>query len=372
MTQMGASSRDLIIPPATPNNPYPDYPREVDDAYILPDRILPQPEGIVSSITGFVNCIQVYQTMEELVRIELAHGMSAYAWDQQKQHLHSALLKVKEVAETFPPELKIDLKALSRVRFPYMQTDQEGASNIPAYQYVPPAYPNNQPNHDVRRLFAVDESKKRSLQHEIQKANIYASVVATRSHYVERYFMLRDVYLNNQRAKAQADASGGSIVYRTAAAADFSSSSLAAAAVQAAAEQAPDETDQLFLEERESIVQDFFSVLLSIDQHNMEPNGGSLISKIRQVACTLLSDRADRKEEHELRKEEYLRGFLEVLTRLEKTGMAPATAPPGQSQGAGAGATMTVDDEEQELRNWADLREQQQIMARTGFYGLVE
>lgn len=361
MTQMGASSRDLIIPPSTPNNPYPDYPREVDDAYILADRILPQPEGVVSTITGFVRCIQVYQTMEELVRIELAHGMAAYAWDQQKQHLHSALLKVKEVSEMFPPELKVDLNALSPVKFPYLQNDQDGQGNLPAYQYVPPAYPNNQPNHDVRLLFAVDESKKRSMQYEIQKANIYASVVATRSHYVERYFLLRDVYLNNQRAKAQADTSG-SIVYRTAAAADFSSSSLAAAAVQAAADQAPDETDQLFLAERESIVQDFFSVLLSIDQHNMEPNGGSLISKIRQVACTLLSDRADRKGEQELRNEEYLRGFLEVLTRLEKTG----TAAVGQSAG-----TMTVDDEEQELRNWADLREQQQMMARTGFYGVL-
>lgn len=364
MTQMGASSRDLIIPPSTPNNAYPDYPREVDDACILADRILPQPEGVVSTITGFVHCIQVYQTMEELVRIELAHGMSAYAWDQQKQHLHGALLKVKEVAENLPPELQVDLNA-PPVRFPYVKTDQEGSSNIPAYQYVPPAYPNNQPNHDVRLLFAADESKKRSMQYEIQKANIYASVVATRSHYVERYLSLRDAHLNNQRAKAQADTSG-SIVYRTAAAADFSSSSLAAAAVQAAAEQAPDETDQLFMAERESIVQNFFRVLLSIDQCNIEPNGGSLISKIRQVACTLLSDRADRKGEHELRNEEYLRGFLEILTRLEKTGTGTAPAPVGQSAG-----TMTVDDEEQELRNWADLREQQQMMSRTGFYGLV-
>lgn len=303
--------------------------------------------------------------MEELVRIELAHGMSAYAWDQQKQHLHSALLKVKEVAENLPPELKVDLNALSPVKFPYPQTENEGSNKIPAYQYVPPAYPNNQPNHDVRRLFAVDESKKRSMQYEIQKANIYASIVATRSHYVERYLSLRDSYINNQRIKAQTDAPG-SIVYRTAAAADFSSSSLAAAAVQAAAEQAPDETDQLFLAERESIVQNFFSVLLSIEQCNLEPNGGSLISKIRQVACTLLSDRAEHKGEHELRNEEYLRGFLEILTRLEKSGTGSA-APAAVGQSVG---NMTQDDEEEELRNWATLREQQQMMARTGFYGI--
>lgn len=356
---MNASSRDLIIPPATPNSSYPDYPREVDDAYILADRILPQPENTVSTLTGFVKCIQVYQTMDDLVRIELAHGISAYPWDQQKQYLHNGLLKAKEVAESIPPELKVDMRALSPVKFPFPKAGQDGSS---VYQYVPPAYPNHQPNHDVRHLFAADESKKRSLQYEIQKANIYASLLATRSHYVERYLSLRDIHLNNQRAKAQADATG-SIVYRTAA--DLSSSSLAAAAVQAAADQAHDETDNLFLEEREEVVQNLFSVLMSIDQCNMEPNGGSLISKIRQVACTLLSDRADRKGEHELRNEEYLKAFIDILTLLEKTGTGTVPAPFGQSTG-----TMTTEDEEQELRNWADLREQQAQLAQNGGFGL--
>lgn len=348
MSQLGASSRDLIIPPATPNNTYPDYPREVDDAYILADRILPQPEGTVSKLTGFVKCVQVYQTMDDLVRIELAHGIAVYAWDQQKHYLHNALLEVKKISESLPFELRVDMKSASL------------KADVSAYEYVPPAYPNNQPNHDVRHLFAQDESKKRSVQYEIQKANIYASLLATRSHYVEQYSSLRDIHLTHQRAKAQADASG-SIVYRTAA--DFSSSSLAAAAVQAAAEQAHDDTDNMFLAEREAVVLDFFSVLMSIDQANMEPNGGSLISKIRQVACTLLNDRADRKGEHELRSEGYLKAFLEILTRLEKTGTgsAPAPVPVGESAG-----TMTAEDEEQELRNWADLREQQQKMARTG------
>lgn len=345
---MGASSRDLIIPPSTPNNTYPNYPREVDDAYILADRILPQPEGIVSKLTGFVKCVQVYQTMDDLVRIELAHGIAVYAWDQQKHYLHNALLEVKKISESLPFELRVDMKFASQ------------KADVSAYEYVPPAYPNNQPNHDVRHLFAQDESKKRSVQYEIQKANIYASILATRSHYVEKYFSLRDLHLNNQRAKAQADASA-SIVYRTAA--DFSSSSLAAAAVQAAAEQAHDDVDKMFLAEREEVVADFFSVLVSIRQDDMEPNGGSLISKIRQVACTLLSDRADRKGERELRNEGYLKAFLEILTRLEKTGTGSAPAPAvGESTG-----TMTAEDEEQELRNWADLREQQQMIARDGF-----
>lgn len=286
--------------------------------------------------------------MDDIVRIELAHGISAYNWEQQKQYLSTALLKVKEIDESLPPELRVDMRAPMSARSPFAND----------YRYVPPAYPDRQPTHDVRHLFAEDESKKRSVQYEIQKANIYASLLATRAHYVEQYMTLRDIYLENKRAEAQTHVTG-SIVYRTAP--DLSSSSLAAAAVQAVAEQTNDNIDEMFMGEREEVVPNLFVMLMSIDQYNMEPNGGSLITKIRQIAGMLLGDRADRKGQYELRNEEYLRVFLEILTRLEKTGTgAPSTA----GQGTG---TMTSEDEEQELRNWVDLREQQQRLARTGF-----
>lgn len=304
----------------------------------------------MSTLTGFVKCIQIYQTMDDVVRIELAHGISAYTWEQQKQYLSTALLKVKEIGESLPPELRLDMNAPVSARSPF-------ASD---YRYVPPAYPNQQPTHDVRHLFAEDESKKRSVQYEIQKANVYASFLGTRAHYVEQYMALRDIYVDKKRAEAQSNASG-SVVYRTAP--DLSSSSLAAAAVQAVAEQTNDSIDEMFMGEREEVVPSLFTMLMSIDQCNMEPNGGSLITKIRQIAGMLLSDRADRKGHYELRNEEYLRAFIEILTRLEKTGTG---ATPGTT-GQGAG-TMTAEDEEQELRNWADLREQQQRLARTTDY----
>lgn len=360
VAQLNGTSRDLIIPPDTANHSGPDYPVEVDDVHILADRILPQPEGSVSTITGFVKCCVVYRTMENLVRIELAHGMSAYTWEQQKHCLHTALRDVKAVRESLPAELKLDVNRLSTKKFPLPTAAEDGASvNAPSYQYVPPAYPSNQPYDDVRHLFAQDESKKRSVQFEIQKANIYTSILGTRSYYVERYLALRDVHLNDQRAQAQA-AAAGSIVYRTAA--EASPSSLAAAAVQAVAEQTNDSIDELFLRERSEIVDDLYHVLLSIDQCNLEPNGASLITKIRQVAATLLADRPDRKGEHELRNEEYLKAFLDILTRLEKTGTgaAPGTNRPIVGQ-------MTAEDEEQELRNWADFREQQQRFTQTEY-----
>ncbi|KAL1873946.1 hypothetical protein Daus18300_003819 [Diaporthe australafricana] len=360
MTQLGASSRDLIVPPATPNTSYPDCPREVDDAYILPDRILPQPEGTISILTGFVRCIQNYQTMDDLVRIELAHGTSAYTWEQQKQYLLASLIKVKAVEQHLPPALKLDLTAHTPTKT-YAKLVQKSSNDTSAYQYVPPAYPNTQPTHDVRHLFAADNNKKRYLQYEIQKANLYASIVATRSHYVERYLALREIHLIDKRAEqARLNGPGGSVIYRTAP--DHSSSSLAAAAVQAVTGQVKDSIDDMFFAERDEVVHNFFTVLMSIDQHNMEPNGASLISKIRQVAATLLGDAADRKRSFELQNEEYLRVFLEILTRLEKMGTGTTPSPGGQH-----GGTMTSEDEEEELRNWADLREQQQRMARIAF-----
>lgn len=356
MSQMIGTSRDLIIPPGTANHKAPDYPAEVDDVHILADRILPQPEGTVSTITGFVKCCVVYQTMDNLVRIELAHGISSYTWEQQQQQLEKALRDVKFYGDDLPAQLKVDVNRLSAKKFPLPISGGDGTSNVPNYQYVPPAYPSTQPYDDVRHLFAQDESTKRCVQFEVQKANIYASILATRSHYVERYFTLRDIHIKDPWVPAPV-APSGNIVYRTAA--DASSSSLAAAAVQAAAEQANDSIDDLFLRERSEIVDNMYHVLLSIDQCNLEPNGGSLISKIRQVAATLLADRPDRKGPHELRNEEYLKAFLDILTKLEKTGTgaAPGATNPIIGQ-------MTAEDEEQELRNWADLREQQQRFSR--------
>lgn len=358
MGPMSSSSRDLVIPPATPNSPYPDWPREVDDAYILPDRILPQPEGTISVLTGFVKCIEIYQTMDDLVRIELAHGISSCSWEQQKQCLHDSLVKVKSIEPYLPPVLKLDMSTQAPGNVPFAPPVPDSLSGASAYQYVPPAYPNTQPNNDVRHLVSANEAEKRYLQFEIQKANTYASLLSTRSHYVERYLSLRDVHRSNQRAEqARATESNGNIIYRTA---PDTSSSLAAAAMRAVAER--DEIDDMFLAEREEVVHNFFTVVTSIEQRNMEPNGGSLIGKIRQVAGTLLGDPVDRKGRYELQNEEYLRVFLEILTRLEKTGTGTMPRPGGR-----AGGTMTPDDEEQELRNWADLREQQQRMAQAQF-----
>lgn len=114
----------------------------------------------------------------------------------------------------------------------------------------------------------------------------------------------------------------------------------------------------MMVNEREVIVQNLVTVLASISQRNMEPNGCSLINKIRQVASTLVDNNAERKGAAAAKAEEYLNGFLNILMKLEKIGAAPKME------------TMTPQDEEEELRNWSSLKDYQvQFIQNGGFLG---
>jgi hypothetical protein len=180
--------------------------------------------------------------------------------------------------------------------------------------------------------------RRRQLQYEIQKANIFVSQLATRSYFVELYFNLRDVHLTEN---------GNALVHQP--------------DDQLKADQEADEKEiyEFMAAERELIVQNLLTVLGSISQRNLEPNGGSLINKIRQVAATLLNDAPERKGPVALKSESTLSQLIEVLIKLEKTG-------PAGEHGAAAGTQMTAKDEEDELRLWSDLRDYQLRFAAQG------
>ena len=75
--------------------------------------------------------------------------------------------------------------------------------------------------------------------------------------------------------------------------------------------------------------------------------------KIRSIASTLLNVPDKRKGQLENEAQEYLGVFLKILMRLER--VSPANSDPDQPE-----------DEEAELRNWADLREAQMKFAQQG------
>lgn len=75
--------------------------------------------------------------------------------------------------------------------------------------------------------------------------------------------------------------------------------------------------------------------------------------KIRAIAVTLIAEPHERRPPLPVRAREYLRTFMSTMERLER--ISPAN-----------GASDEHDEEEAELRAWADLREYQLDFARKG------
>ncbi|KAK4243678.1 hypothetical protein C7999DRAFT_44550 [Corynascus novoguineensis] len=412
MYQLGTHHSDVVLPPPTPSEPYPDLPVEVDDQYILTHQILGQPEHTVSLLTGFNHCIKIYMTMNGLVSVDLSYIISTLSFHDHKVMLDESLQAVKQILDGLPRELTIDLDGgsnnkpshnLSNIMPTVAQTgvfdDGTGALHycpIP-YATLPPQQQQQKATSDFRHKPSPQLERRRLLQYEIQKANIYASQISTRSYYVERYLNLRDAHREHARSQAAqaafgttqqqqppngSDAGGGSVGDATGNAnGSVANKSVAAAALQAVASEQADPIDANMEAERELIVQHLLTVLASIPQRSMEPNGASLINKIRQVASTLVHDGGAPEQQRASAKppsaaaaaaskaQESLSKFVEILMRLERI-------PPGVDLVSGVGGAGLVglgagEDEEQELRTWADLREHQvRFLQGGGFMGL--
>lgn len=324
MEQYGARYGELFFPPPTPNDPYPPFPVEVDDEYIFVHEIKPQPIGTISQLAGYNLNLKVYSTVTPLTKMEMA--LDFFDWNRQKKIIEDCLLDVKKVLDTAPREL-------------LLQPD-------PTHHLPPPipqqSYPSmtNSLNGEGQWFTPQNPEARRRQQFEIQKANIYASQLGTRSYLVEKYWSL----LEYQRLNPGSDASSKS--------------------------PENDEIEAKIAKERESIVEELLLLLRTISQENMEPNGTSFVgiyawpmvicllssqhNKIRQIASTLMDGPQDRKGPFALRSEGYLRTFLDFLMELEKTG-------PRVSNDSG-----DVVDEEEELRAWADLREYQMRFVQAG------
>ena len=353
-SQLGPGQADVVIAPSTPSLPYPAYPENVDDICVQANEIIHQPEDTVTLLTGYRFAIDIYTTMNGVVSLELAYGMSTLPWSDQRLLLRDGLLAAKSVIDNLPPELQLHPSPNSEAANPLAALDDSGM------QYAPPAWPNNQPAHDVRNVIKLQPQRRRHLQYEIQKANIFVSQLATRSYFVEMYFNLRDVYLAEQQQHEGAngvDVKDPNSVDETGIDSDDK-----------------DPEDKQILDfmssERELIVQNLLTVLGSISQRNLEPNGASLINKIRQVASTLLNDRPERKGPFAVKSEEALSQLIDVLMKLEKSGPGLGTGAVADDDAAsGFTQQMTAQDEEEELRNWADLRDYQLRFALHGGFG---
>lgn len=330
MQQMGGSFGELLIPPPTKTEPYPPLPLEVDDEYIYEQYVQPQPPGTISKLKAFnLNC-QIFETVTPLATMELAYGIdSVFDIKKQKQIMHGCLRAVKKVLNNIPRELMLE---------PGSKAGEFATSAAPYYPPVPAFSGNDTMQHAQENL-----EKRRKLQFEIQKANIYASQLGTRSYIVEKCWNLETAYEEMQMGQ------GGNN--------NLSSPGVVAMGLDAMlVQQSPSKADEINIaNERESVVKDLLQMLGSISQVNMEPNGASFINKIRQIASTLLETPENRKGPMAMQGQAYLVKFLDVLMKLERISPGPLTDNRDPAEA-----------EEEELRNWADLRENQMQFLKAG------
>ncbi|KAJ4359234.1 hypothetical protein N0V95_002315 [Ascochyta clinopodiicola] len=329
--QLGASFGELNIAPATPTEPLPPLPVEVDDVHIFPDEIHAQQSGLVPLITGFNVNVRIFLSYSSLSTAEMAFGMDeVFDWDRQQRIFEQSLQRCRQILESLPDVLKVQSKA--------------ARDNLaqPKQPYFPPLPDFDGMRDPASNSFASAEAQDLR-RYEIQKANVYASHLATRSYLVEKYFMLQEKAnakaRNNTRSSPSALASGLD---------RFVSGSTSDA----------EALEKVMSEERELVVKDLLVVLGSIDMVNMEPNGDSFTQKIRSIASTLLEVPKERKGSVALQHQDYLYKFLEILGKLERA--SPEASDPSDANL----------DEETELRLWADLREHQlKFQEQGGVYG---
>jgi hypothetical protein len=115
------------------------------------------------------------------------------------------------------------------------------------------------------------------VQYEIQKANIYATQLATRSYLVERYWNLVELHERTQTTPHSGERLPSISTHSSPTGGDTKFISTLG---RTPSDTTMDASEQSMAVEREDIIRDLALLLRSINQVNMEPNGLSFVSLI--------------------------------------------------------------------------------------------
>jgi hypothetical protein len=233
LQQMGSHDAAIHVPPETPTERYPPLPMEIDDEYIFSDHVVQQPAHTVSRLVGFNANVRVYSSYNPISAWETAFGAGQiFDWERQRVIIYECLQKSKLALANVPKELSL--------------CTTEGASL--------------DQEEDVKMALDHYDSEtqgRRHVQYEIQKANIYASQLATRSYLVEKYWSLYSawkMYHPQPHLPAPITSPTGN---------EGSDSA--------------DHINNIMVDERRLVIRDLFVLLQSVNEINMEPNGASVV-----------------------------------------------------------------------------------------------
>lgn len=272
--QLGAMEGDLLMPPMSQMEKLPPMPCEVDDEYIYSLHVEPQPPDTLSLMAGFNMNVQIFRAFHSLTALEMAFGRNElYDWDRQRQLIRQSLSKVKSVTENAPFELQLQPKSSERTGSATAQSTAEYSRRSISKTNPIPDQIGFLPTRTRSNASAM-AYPPRSVQYEIQKANIYATQLATRSYLVEKFWNLYELR----------EARGGPSD-RLASVSDGSpTGGVLGAGVEhtylnrRTPSDMTDVGEQAMAVERENIVRDMAALLSIINQVNMEPNGLSFVS----------------------------------------------------------------------------------------------
>jgi len=260
MVQLNISLGEVWIAPETPTDPYPPLPVEVDDFCIFPTHIDPQPPGLLPMMTGFNSNVRIFLADQPMSIMELAWGNHTYDWEKKVKVLQESLRRCKDSLHGLPHQL--NLRA-----FANGSNDQDAQdSNSDLLAALQPALA---PRENSLLSFHDPEAspeERRNMQYEIQKANIYASFLASRCYTVEKYFITAETLSQKQEPLPAEPVSPDVVRTRL------------ESLLPQNTEQSPEDIASDMQMERETIIKDLLVVLSSIDRVNMEPNGDSFVS----------------------------------------------------------------------------------------------
>ena len=282
MRQLGSSDSDIIMPHAH-SDALPPLAVEVDDRYITRDAIFGQPQGELSILVGFNYNVRIYRSFHAITAIEMAVGTDRlFDWDRQRTAIRNALRDVKAITKDVPSELRL-VQRHDLGEWPPRQGDLSQYTHLLNGRRDPAAdQVGLLPPGDPRRSSPYP---RRTVQFEVQKANIYGTQLATRSYLVERYWNLYEIH---QQQKASM--SSPQNAYKTEQPQASPTVSFLAAGFETrfqpprsantpSESMGQDEGENQMAMEREDIVRDMARLLKAVNQVNMEPNGNSFVSE---------------------------------------------------------------------------------------------
>lgn len=177
LQQLGMPSEESILPSG---NKYPPLPLEVDDRCVVHDRVLPQPQGTISEVSGFNAIVRLYLSYNKLSILDVADCIIEGSKEDIQERLvqHSLRLLAKTMAmlpnNLVPAPAPLAEDPASQLSYPPPMPDalETQQANLPNGQFQE-AYP-------IRRQRATFD---------VQKAEIAATELSSRMQVVRSYFL---------------------------------------------------------------------------------------------------------------------------------------------------------------------------------------